>query len=112
MARFITSGLIQELLPVFDSFDLALDHGMDGEKERGVLLIRSQFEDVARKRGLERIRVEAGEAFNPERHESIGEVNSGHAAGTIAEIVQQGYMFRGRVLRPARVRLSKGRNDN
>lgn len=109
MGRFVTAGLVQEVLPVLDSFDLALGHGLPAEIEKGVLLIRSQFEDILKKRGLETIEVKAGEKFNPEKHESIGEVESDLPQGTVAEVVQRGYLFRGRVLRPARVRLSKGR---
>lgn len=109
MARFITSGLIQEVLPVLDSFDLAVGHGLQPEVERGVLLIRSQFEDILKRRGLERFMVQEGDNFSPEKHESIGEVISDKPEGSVAEVVQQGYGFRGRVLRPARVRLSKAK---
>ncbi len=106
MARFITAGFIQEILPVLDSFDLALGHGLSAEMERGILLIRSQFEDILRKRGLEQIKVEPGGKFNPEKHESVGETESDFPEGTIAEEVQKGYLLRGKVLRPVRVRLS------
>lgn len=107
MARFATASLVQEFLAVLDSFDLALNHDMAPETERGVLLIRSQFEDILKKRGLEKIPARLEEEFNPEKHESLGEAESEHPAGTIAEIVQHGYTFQGRVLRPARVRISK-----
>ena len=107
MARFVTAGLIQEVLPVLDSFDLALGHGLPPDMEKGVLLIRAQFEDVLRKRGLEQIKVEAGDKFDPERHESIGEVEAELPEGAVAEEVQRGYILRGRVLRPVRVRLAK-----
>lgn len=107
MGRFVTAGFVQEILPVLDSFDLALGHDLPSETEKGILLIRSQFEDVLRKRGLEQIKVEPGEKFNPEKHESVGEVASEFSEGTIAEEVQKGYALRGKVLRPARVRLSK-----
>ena len=107
MARFVTTGLIQEVLPVLDSFDLALGHNLPKDTERGVLLIRSQFEDILKKRGLEEIKVGVGEKFNPEKHESIGEVESEKPVGKIAEVVQRGYFLRGKVLRPTRVRLSK-----
>ena len=108
MARFVTTSIVEEFLPVLDSFDLALEHGIPKEVEKGIMLIRSQFEDVLRKRGIEEIKVSEGEIFNPERHESIGEVESNQQAGTIADVVQKGYRFRERVMRPARVRLSKG----
>jgi len=101
-------GFVQDVLPVLDSFELALSHGMPPETEKGILLIRAQFMDVLKKRGLEEISAASGDAFNPERHESIGEMESDAPEGAIAEVVQKGYMIRGRVLRPARVRLSKG----
>ncbi|MDP3710559.1 MAG: nucleotide exchange factor GrpE [bacterium] len=109
MAKFVISGLIQDILPIMDSFDLALGHDLSKESERGVLLIRSQFEDVLKKRGLEQIKTESGDNFNPEVHESIGEVESEHTEGTVAEVVQKGYRFRERVIRPARVRLAKNK---
>ena len=109
VARFITAGLIQEILHVLDSFDLAVGHELSKDTERGVLLIRSQFEDVLKRRGLEQIKTEAGDRFNPERHESMGETVSKHPEGTVAEVVQKGYIFRERVIRPVRVRLAKNK---
>lgn len=107
MARYVSTGLLYDMLPVLDSFDLAVGHGLPPDAEKGVLLIRSQFEDVLKKRGLERIAVSPGDAFNPEWHESIGEIESPHAPGMIAEEVQRGYTLRGKVIRPVRVRLAK-----
>ena len=109
IAKFIAAGLIQDILPILDSFDLALGHDLTKESEKGILLIRSQFEDILKRRGLEQIKTEPGEQFNPERHESMGEVKSEHPEGTIAEIVQKGYVFRERVIRPVRVRLAKSK---
>ena len=107
MARYVSGGLIHDILPVLDSFDLALGHGLPKEAERGILLVRSQLEDVLKKRGLAEIEAVSGANFNPEIHESIGEVESEYSSGAIAEVVQRGYRLRGGVLRPARVRISK-----
>jgi molecular chaperone GrpE len=107
MAQFIMTGLIQDILPVLDSFDLALSHKLPKDVEKGVLVIRSQFMDIMHKRGLEEIVLAAGEPFNPEIHESIGEVESKMPHDAIAEEVQKGYRLRGKVIRPARVRLAK-----
>lgn len=107
MARFITMGLIQELLAVLDSFELALNHDLSKETERGVLLIKSQFEDILKKRGLSEIQVKSGDQFNTEKHESLGEIESDNSVGTIAEVVQKGYIFRDKIIRPVRVRLTK-----
>ncbi|MBI3273747.1 MAG: nucleotide exchange factor GrpE [Candidatus Colwellbacteria bacterium] len=107
MARFVTVELIREFLPVLDSFDLSLGHSLPQNVERGILLIRSQFEEVLKRRGLQQIEVEGGEQFNPEKHESIGEIESKNPSGTIAEVMQRGYIFRDKVLRPVRVRIAK-----
>ena len=114
LGRFITQSMLQDVLPVLDSFDLALQSlrgaggGGGNQLEQGVLMIRSQLTDVFKKRGVAQIEVVPGEAFNPERHESIGEVESDKPVGTIAEEVQRGYTLAGRVIRPARVRLARG----
>ena len=106
MARFISAGLIQDLLPALDSFDLALGHGLAPELEKGVLLIRSQLLDILKKRGLEVMNTE-GQKFNPEFHESVGETESDMGEGMIVEEIQKGYILRGNVIRPARVRIAK-----
>lgn len=110
MARFLIAGLVQDVLPVLDSFDLALGHGLPAEVEKGVLLIRSQFKDILKKRGLVELEVRSNDEFSPEKHEALGEIASDVAVGKIAEVVQRGYLFRDRILRPARVRISKGRS--
>ena len=108
MARFLISGALGDMLPVLDSFDLAFK-SLDKSQERDVLMIKTQLLDVLRRRGLEIISLKPGEDFNPEKHESIGEVEAEYPAGTVAEEVQKGYLLRDKVLRPARVRLSKNK---
>ena len=111
LARFVARGIIQELLTVLDSFYLAVHHGLSKEVEQGVLLIRSQLEDVLKRRGCEAIAVRAGDRFDPALHESIGEVAGEGPPGTIAEEVQRGYRLQGQVLRPTRVRIVKEMKD-
>lgn len=105
--QFVSRGMIEDILPVLDSFDLALRHGFPPEAEKGILLIRVQLMDALKKRGLAEIEVSPGDEFNTGMHESIGEVESDIPSGTIAEEVQKGYVLGDRILRPARVRLSK-----
>lgn len=107
VARFVTAEFVGDMLPVLDSFDLAFSYGLSHEVEKGVLLIRAQFEDILKKRGITEIKIETGEKFNPLHHESIGEIESEYPVETVGEVVQKGYMFRDRVLRPARVRLAR-----
>lgn len=108
VGQFVRLRLVEDILPALDSFDLALGKGIPKEVERGIILIRSQLEDILKKHGLEAVIVIPGEAFNPERHESIGEAGSELPPGTIAEVLQRGYTIRGRIVRPARVKLSSG----
>ncbi len=110
MMQYVGAKFLEDILPVLDSFDMALAGIADKEIVRGVLLIRSQLADVIKRRGVEEIVPRAGDAFNPAEHESIGETESDVPAGMIAEVAQKGYALAGRVIRPARVRLSKDRS--
>ncbi|OGZ97438.1 MAG: nucleotide exchange factor GrpE [Candidatus Sungbacteria bacterium RIFCSPLOWO2_02_FULL_54_10] len=107
LLRFAAGSLVTELLVVLDSFDLALG----GADDRGMQLIRAQLEDILRRHGLEPVSAAPGDAFSPERHEAIGEEESAMPEGTIASVLQKGYMLSGRLIRPARVKISKGKSD-
>lgn len=102
--------LIKDLLPVLDSFDLALEsllaNQSDAKIEKGVYLIRSQFEDVLKKYGLERITAPPGTPFDPAVHDAVVSVE-GKESGTIAEEVERGYMLGGKIIRPVRVKVVK-----
>lgn len=105
--------LIRDLLPVLDSFDLALDSFLtstsnhpDTKIEKGIYLIRSQFEDVLKKYGLERITAPPGTPFDPAVHDAVVSVE-GKESGTIAEEVERGYTLAGKIIRPVRVKVVK-----
>jgi molecular chaperone GrpE len=107
LARFASADIVQDIIGVLDNFDLALAAGAPPEVERGIMLIRGQIENIVRRQGAEEIATAAGDAFNPELHEAIGEEASDVPAGAIARVLQKGYRLHGRVVRPARVKLSK-----
>lgn len=104
--KFAAEGVIAEVVAVLDSFDLALQHQMPKDVEKGIVLIRSQLEDILRRRGLETLQP-LGQKFDPAYHESLGEVEADGEEGTVAEVLQLGYLLQGKVLRPARVKISK-----
>ena len=112
-ARFSQEALIRELIYVLDSFDLALTSeetridSKDAKTEKGLYLIRQQLEDILRKSGLERIIVSPGDVFNPGLHEAIAQAESDKPSGAIIEEVERGYMLNGKLVRPARVKVSK-----
>ncbi len=107
-AKFSAESLVVELLAIMDSFDLGLA-AVQGDKkaEEGFRIIRTQLKEILKRRGLTAILAPPGTPFDPLCHEGVGEVESPHPPGTVAEEVSRGYALGGRVVRPARVRVSK-----
>lgn len=101
--KFGQESLVTEMLAVLDSFDLALV----SEDGKGIRLIKQQLEDILKKYGLEKIKVEAGEIFNPAFHEAVSQVESDKPSGAIIEEIVRGYLLNGKVIRPARVVVAK-----
>jgi molecular chaperone GrpE len=95
-------ALVEKLLPVLDTADLALSHGA-GED---VTQLSAALFAVLEKEGLERID-NAGESFDPNHHDAVAHEPGGEeAAGPeVSEVMRAGYRWRGRVLRPAMVRV-------
>ena len=96
--------LIVDLIPVLDAFDRALQGHEDpayDEYRKGVTLIRKQLWDTIAKHGVQRIDA-AGKTFDPHQHQAVERVETREVAdGTIVSVFQDGYLFHGRVLRPA-----------
>ncbi|MSU54275.1 MAG: nucleotide exchange factor GrpE [Candidatus Staskawiczbacteria bacterium] len=104
MAKLMQYGkedMIEKFLPIIDNIYLAVKH----VKDDGLAQIQKQIEEFLKKEGIEEIKTE-GEKFNPETMEVMGEAEGGEA-GMVAEELQKGYMMSGKILRPAKVRISK-----
>ena len=101
--------LILDLIPVLDGFDRALQAHDDpayDEYRKGITLIRKQLWDAIAKHGVQRIEA-AGKMFDPHLHQAIERLESmDFPDGFIVAVFQDGYMFHGRVLRPAIVRVA------
>ncbi|MFW6308050.1 MAG: nucleotide exchange factor GrpE [Campylobacterales bacterium] len=102
-----------ELLPALDSLDAAL-HAVKGSQEsqesakiiEGLELTQEQFLKVFSKHGIQKVTGEEG--FNPHLHEAVMNVDSGeHEDGEIVQILQAGYKYKERLLRPALVSICK-----
>ncbi len=78
----------------------------DKEWVKGVFQIEDKFDEFFKKSGVERIETN-GKKFDPNFHEAIEQVESDKESGTIIEVIQKGYLLRGQLLRPAKVRVSK-----
>ena len=106
--KFSQESLIREVIKVLDSFDLALNSlEKEGKAEKGIYLIRAQLEDILRQSGLEKVVINVGQQFNPAFHEVVVSVESNKESGIIIEEVEKGYFLNGKLIRPARVKVSK-----
>jgi molecular chaperone GrpE len=107
--------LVLDLIPVIDAFDRALQAHDDPRYEeyrKGITLIRKQLWDSIAKHGVLPIEA-AGKSFDPHHHQAIERVESeDYPDGTIVAVFQDGYMFNGRVLRPAIVRVAVHPDDS
>jgi molecular chaperone GrpE len=102
--------LVQRLLEVLDDFELAL---MAAEKRpdfdkflHGVELVYAKLLESLRNQGLERIDAR-GKPFDPERHEALMQSGEGDGDPVVDDVLRQGYTLKGRVIRPAGVRVSR-----
>ena len=102
--------LVERLMPVLDNFELALiaaDRSKDYDSlVRGVEIVYGELMDLLRREGLQKIEA-LGKPFDPTVHEAVLEVGDGPAEGDpiVAEVVRNGYTLKGKVLRPAMVKV-------
>jgi molecular chaperone GrpE len=94
---------------MLDAFDRALvghDDPANADYRKGFEMIRGQLWSALAKQGLERVQ-SVGKEFDPHLHHAIENVETAeHAPGVVVGELQPGYLFHGRVLRPAMVRVS------
>jgi molecular chaperone GrpE len=109
---FANEQLAQELLPVLDHLGLAIQHAAEsGEANQGLLtgvqLVHKQFSDVLEKFGIKMFKAE-GEPFDPAKHDAMMQVETADVpANTVVQVFQAGYLYHDKVLRHAKVGVSK-----
>jgi molecular chaperone GrpE len=97
--------LVQELLPVLDNLDRALEAG--GDIREGVQATRDQLADVLGDEGLLPVASD-GQIFDPNVHEAVmGQPSEEHEEGTIIQTFQRGYVLNGKPIRAAKVVVAK-----
>jgi molecular chaperone GrpE len=122
LREYVAADMAKQILPVLDSFDLALRlKGAAVENERrlfggdrrkdelrtGVELIRRQMEDLLNKFGVRPISA-VGQEFDPRFHEAIEMVDTKDAKDhQVLEELQRGYKIKDRLLRPAMVKVAR-----
>ena len=101
--------LLNELLPVLDDLERALEAAAEHEEaklEEGVRLVHRELVEALAREGL--VEVETDGQFDPHVHEALLSQPSEQEDGSVLEVLQKGYRLGDRVLRPARVVVSQG----
>ena len=108
--EFAASDVIKNILPVIDSFERALKAPATGDANdlrSGLELIYRQFQDALQKLGVQPIEA-VGKPFDPRLHEAVEMVETTEAEDhQVLDEFQRGYNYKGRLLRPAMVRVAK-----
>ncbi len=112
--RFGQERIIQDLLPVIDSLDQGLSTGNEADPARlseGMSMTRKMLLKVLEDRGLEVLDPE-GEGFDPNWHEAMTtQPSADHEPDTVVQVLQKGFSLNDRLLRPARVIVSRPPED-
>ena len=105
--EFASMDSVKALLPVLDDFERAVKvESADKEYSRGIELIYQRLYESLKKLGLEPVSTE-GTIFNPHLHHAVDMVDTKDQPDqTILEEYQRGYHFKGRLLRPAMVKVA------
>jgi molecular chaperone GrpE len=105
-AERANEALVEQLLPVLDNFELAfLNLDADEGVRKGIELVYADFLGVLERAGLARIEA-AGEPFDPNEHEAVMH-DDGDGEPVVADVMRTGYTLKGRVLRPAMVKVTR-----
>lgn len=106
---YAAEPLAKDLLPVLDNFERALSSIEDKEDPRyqGVHLIYQQLINLLEKHYIKEIEA-LGQPFDPNFHDAVMTVeNDEHAEDTVVEVLQKGYIYHSKVIRPSMVKVSK-----
>ncbi|MDP9112555.1 MAG: nucleotide exchange factor GrpE [Acidobacteriota bacterium] len=106
-AEYASTEAVRALLPILDDFERATKtESSDKEFSKGMQMIYQRFYDSLKKLGLEPI-ISAGQPFDPHVHHAVEMVETSEAADhTVLDEYQRGYNFKGRLLRPAMVKVA------
>ena len=107
LMKFAGFNLSGRILPVLDSLERALDNAEDGPLTDGIRLTRDNLLDALQAEGVTPI--EVGSDFDPNVMEALTTLPASeeHPDGTVIQTLESGWMYKDRVLRPARVVVSK-----
>ena len=107
--QFANAELLQKLLPVMDSFNMALAAVQNAKDDQssslrtGIIMVQSQLKSILAESGLEEIDA-TGKVFDPTQHEAVSQQDTTDVPeGHVVQQIRKGYKLRERLLRPAAV---------
>jgi molecular chaperone GrpE len=99
LREYASAELVEKLLPTLDACEAAIAHGSDD-----VAAVFASLLGTLEREGLERVHPD-GEPFDPNRHEAVIHEEGDVEAPTVAAVLRTGYAWKGRVIRPAMVKV-------
>lgn len=114
--KYATANFISELLIPFEQFDKIVEFPTDNDLLKNFLvgfkMIKDQFEQVLEKEGIKEIKA-LGEKFDANIHHALEKVDDKEKEnGIVVAVLQKGYYFKDKLLRPAMVKVNEWREDN
>lgn len=110
LVEFANAGMLLDIFPLVDQFNQAMKHLPEGIEDSdwitGITHIQSNLINILKSLGIEEIKT-VGEQFDPEMHDAVEEVESEEESGIIVEELTTGFRMNGRVIQPAKVKVSK-----
>ncbi len=114
ISEYANESLLSKMMPQMSNFERALKYMKMGEQSKevqmivkGVEMIYQSLESTLEDEGLKRIHVKIGEPFNPFEHDIASKIPSGEfPEHTVVSVVEEGYSYKGKVLKPAVVNVS------
>lgn len=109
--KFRSQSLLSDLLPVLDNFERAMSVTTNSEESasllKGLEMVQKSLIEAVSREGLEEIKA-VGEPFDPNFHQAVMQEKDDSAEpGTVLQELQKGYILKGRVLRPAMVKVNE-----
>ncbi len=108
ISLYAQSEIMEKLLPILDNFERAVAaESTDKSFKDGIEMVARQLKDAVTSAGLTEIKAEC-EKFDPNLHYAVmTDSNKDVAEDTVTEVLQKGYMFKEKILRPAMVKVNK-----
>jgi molecular chaperone GrpE len=110
LMKFSNESLLRNILPILDNLERAIDHGKEARENNSLLegleITLKQFLNTLERFGVKPLAAR-GEVFDPEKHEAVSQQESDQEPNRVISEVERGYVYHDRLLRPARVIVSK-----